>query len=75
MKICIIGGGLTGLTAAYALSEGHEVTLLEKQTEIGGCLSSYRIGTNFIEKYYHHCFTTDTRLFGLLDTLDLRQES
>ncbi len=71
MKICIIGGGLTGLTAAYALSEGHEVTLLEKQAEIGGCLSSYRIGTNFVEKYYHHCFTTDTQLFALLDALDL----
>ena len=71
MKICIIGGGLTGLTAAYTLSEGHEVTLLEKQTEIGGCLSSYKIGTTWVEKYYHHCFTTDTTLFALLEELDL----
>ncbi len=71
MKICIIGGGLTGLTAAYALSKGHEVTLLEKQAEIGGCLSSYRIGTTWVEKYYHHCFTTDTKLFAILEELDL----
>jgi len=72
MKICIIGAGLTGLTAAHALSENNEVDILEKATIPGGCLSSYRTDRYYIEQYYHHCFEGDKRLFALLDTLGLK---
>lgn len=72
MKVCIIGGGLTGLTAAHALAGTHETDLLEKRPETGGCLSSYRIGNYTIERYYHHCFSSDTAFFSLLDALGLR---
>lgn len=38
-KIAIIGGGPSGLTAAYYLSlMGHQVTIFEKQTQLGGML-------------------------------------
>ncbi len=71
MKICIIGGGLTGLTAAYALSGRHDIDLYEKTSSPGGCLSSYQVGNYWIEKYYHHCFSGDNALISLFDDLGL----
>jgi len=71
MKIGIIGGGLTGLVAANALAGENEVTLLEKLPYLGGCLSSYNMNDYWIERYYHHCFSSDTALFSLLKQLGL----
>ncbi len=71
MKIGIIGGGLTGLVAANALSGEHEVEIFEKMPFLGGCLSSYPIDNYWIERYYHHCFSTDTHLFSLISKLGL----
>ena len=71
MKICIIGGGLTGLTAAHALSDIHDVELFEKRSQLGGCLSSYQVNHYWIEHYYHHCFSGDVHFFSLLNTLKL----
>ncbi len=36
MKIAVIGGGITGMGAALALSEQHEVQLFEQAQRIGG---------------------------------------
>ena len=36
MKIAIVGGGISGLTAAYLLSREHEITLYESNDYIGG---------------------------------------
>jgi predicted NAD/FAD-binding protein len=37
MKIAIIGGGASGIVTAYLLDQhGHEVTILEKQSVLGG---------------------------------------
>jgi len=66
MKIAIIGGGLTGLVAAHGLSGEHEVELFEKLPYLGGCLASYHMNDYWIERYYHHCFSSDTALFALL---------
>jgi len=71
MKIGIIGGGLTGLTAAARLTHEHEVDLFEKMPYLGGCLSSYHVNDYWIEKYYHHCFSHDSSLFSLIDELGL----
>lgn len=71
MKIGIIGGGLTGLVAAHALGDSCDVELFEKLPFFGGCLSSYRINDYWIERYYHHCFSSDRHLFALLDELGL----
>jgi protoporphyrinogen oxidase len=66
MKIGIIGGGLTGLVAAHAVAGEHEAVLFEKMPYLGGCLSSYNMNDYWIERYYHHCFSSDTALFALL---------
>jgi protoporphyrinogen oxidase len=74
MKICVIGGGLCGLTAAFRLSEYADVDLLEKQPVLGGCLSSYPVNNTWIEKFYHHCFEGDQNLFGLMESLGVRDK-
>lgn len=74
MKIGIIGGGLTGLVAAHALAKDHEIDLFEKMPYLGGCLSSYHISEYWIERYYHHCFSSDTTLFSLFRELGLSEK-
>ena len=71
MKIGVIGGGLTGLVAAHALADEHDVELFEKLPFSGGCLSSYQINDYWIERYYHHCFSDDQHLFALINELGL----
>jgi len=72
MKTCIVGGGLCGLTSAVELSSDTcEVDLFEEQAFLGGCLASYTIGSYQIERYYHHCFSGDTRLMRLLNDLGI----
>jgi protoporphyrinogen oxidase len=71
MRICVIGGGLTGLVAAHTLAGEHEVQLVEKMPYLGGCLSSYHVNGYWIERYYHHCFSGDNHLFALLRELGL----
>ena len=36
MKIAIIGTGITGLSAAWALKDRHDVTVFEKEARLGG---------------------------------------
>ncbi len=71
MKVCIIGGGLTGLVAAHTLAGDVAIDLFEEQPFLGGCLSSYTIGDFSIERYYHHCFSRDTSLLSLLENMGL----
>ena len=71
MRICIIGGGLTGLVAAHTLAGEHEIHLFEKMPYLGGCLSSYAVSGYWIERYYHHCFSGDHNLFALLKDLGI----
>ncbi|MBP2133015.1 protoporphyrinogen oxidase [Methanomicrobium sp. W14] len=71
MDICIIGGGLSGLSAAYALRDKSNITVLEKKNKTGGCLSSSKAGKGYIEDFYHHCFSGDTNLFELAESLGI----
>ena len=71
MRTGIIGGGLTGLVAADTLAGEHEIELFEKMPYLGGCLSSYNMNNYWIERYYHHCFSSDISLFTLLNKLGL----
>jgi protoporphyrinogen/coproporphyrinogen III oxidase len=44
MRVCVIGGGISGLTAAYRLlREGVDVELLEGSARVGGLLGSEQV--------------------------------
>ncbi len=62
MRIAILGGGFTGLSAAYYLrKKGHDVTLFEKETVLGGLAAGFR-AVNWewhLERSYHHLFSND----------------
>ena len=43
MKIVIVGAGLGGLECGFLLSkQGHEICVLEKNPQVGGCLQTFR---------------------------------
>ncbi len=78
MKILIIGSGLAGLSAGYKLCKSHQITIFEKDAEIGGMAASYCQNYNgkeyFIEKYYHHIFRSDSELLALIRELGLEKQ-
>lgn len=74
MKIAIIGGGITGLTAAYTLSKaGHAVTVYEKEAFLGGLAYGFTTPTWdwHIEGAYHHLFTNDREILSLIQELGI----
>jgi protoporphyrinogen oxidase len=76
MKIGIIGGGLMGLATAFYLNKkGHQVTILEKEKEIGGLAGSEEISPGFRwDRFYHVILTTDDALLEFLDELGLSED-
>ncbi|XP_053378315.1 putative L-amino-acid oxidase YobN [Mercenaria mercenaria] len=79
-KVIIVGAGMSGLAAAYELAQiGHEVTILEAQTRVGGRVKTLREGfqdglhceggamrlpnNHFLTKHYIDLFNVETRKF------------
>jgi protoporphyrinogen oxidase len=72
MRIAVIGGGIAGLTAGYELGkQGHKVTILERSSELGGQAGTFAVGGTRLERFYHHLFTSDRHIVGLIDELGL----
>lgn len=69
----IIGGGFTGLAAAYEFSlAGKKVCLLESEAELGGLAGTFDVLPNVrLEKFYHHWFTSDLGALNLCRELGL----
>ncbi len=62
MKIAILGGGFTGLTASYYLAKkGHKVALFEKEPVLGGLAAGFKSqGWEwYLERAIHHLFAND----------------
>ncbi len=75
MKICIIGAGITGLSAAYNLSKlGHQVSVFETSSFAGGQASTIKFKNFEIEKAYHHLFVTDKAILNLYKDLGISNE-
>ncbi len=74
MNIAVIGGGVTGLTAAYELTkQGHSVTVFERDTHLGGLAWGWR-EKNWqwhLEGAYHHLFTNDRSIINLINELGI----
>ena len=72
MKVCVIGGGIGGLAAAYRLCQrGFQVHLLEAGPNLGGLVGTFEIGGGRIERFYHHVYSTDTTIISLIKELGL----
>lgn len=72
MRVAIIGAGMGGLTAAYELSKaGYDVTVFEQSAQPGGLGEYIKIGNNYIERYYHHFFQSDTEIINYANELGI----
>lgn len=74
MRIAIIGGGFTGLTAAYySAQKGHQVSVFEKNSFLGGLASGFKKKdwSWSLERFYHHLFTSDQAALQLIKELNL----
>jgi len=73
LKILIIGGGFTGLTAAWKLSQEPDfsVTLVERSDHLGGLAAGFPLCGTSLERTYHHLFLTDTAILDLVAELGL----
>ena len=71
-QVAIVGGGFTGLTAAYELvKNGISVTVLEAENEIAGLAAAFDVGGEKLDRFYHHWFTNDKEVMQLIDELGL----
>ena len=71
--VAIIGGGFSGLAAAYDLClRGVPCTVYESDPAVGGLAGSFQVNGADLERFYHHWFTSDEHIMGLVDELGLR---
>ncbi len=67
MKLAVLGGGFTGLTASYYLSKkGHSVVLFEKELVLGGLAVGFK-SKNWdwhLERAIHHLLSSETEIIN-----------
>ena len=73
MHVGVIGGGMMGLATAFYLNKkGHQVTILEKEREIGGLSRSTEILPGiYWDRFYHVILSSDTELLNFIDEIGL----
>jgi squalene-associated FAD-dependent desaturase len=72
-SVCVVGGGLAGITAALDLADaGLDVTLLEARARLGGLTHSFRRGDMWVDGGQHVFLRCCTSYLGLLDRLGVR---
>jgi protoporphyrinogen oxidase len=71
--VVVVGGGFTGLTAAYVLSkQGKRVCVLEADSTPGGLAGTFQFGDGVtLEKFYHHWFNNDVHVPELVKELGM----
>lgn len=71
--VVIVGGGFTGLTAAYALTkQGKKVCVLEADSTPGGLAGTFEFADGVtLEKFYHHWFNNDVYVPELVKELGM----
>jgi len=70
LKIAVVGGGLSGLEAAFDLLEPGrriEVDLFEKNDYLGGMASYLLLDNERITRTYHHVIPTDRTLVNVFE--------
>lgn len=71
----IVGGGIMGMTLAHRLAQqGHTVTVFESAPELGGLVSSWKIGDVEWDKFYHVILLSDFRTRNILKEIGLEEK-
>lgn len=71
-NVAIIGGGFAGLSAAYDLvRNGVKVVVVEAEPDVAGLAASFDVGGEKLDCFYHHWFTNDLEVMGLIEELGL----
>jgi protoporphyrinogen oxidase len=71
-RIAVIGGGITGLTAALRLAQqGYVVTLWERGEQLGGQANAFPVAGTAIERFYHHLFQSDREIVALAEEIGI----
>ena len=72
MRIAVLGAGVTGLVAAHRLCERHSCDVYERWPGLGGQVAAFDVGGgHFLERYYHHLFTSDRHIAALYEELGM----
>jgi protoporphyrinogen oxidase len=70
--IAVIGGGITGLTAALRLAQqGFRVTLWERGAQLGGQANAFPVAGSALERFYHHLFQSDREIVALAEEIGI----
>ena len=73
-KILILGGGLSGLSAALKLKEFNknlDITIFEKKQYFGGLAASFKQGEFLIPIFYHHIISSNKITMKYLNKYNL----
>lgn len=74
-RVVVLGGGISGLTAAYALQKRYDVVVIEKKAKVGGVMRATQ-RENFFFEYGPRTFRTKSspRLLQLAEELGLQNQ-
>ena len=70
-SVAVLGGGLSGVAAAYALARAgwKDITIVERGPELGGLAGSFEREGHFYPLGYHHILHRDRTLLYFLDLI------
>jgi protoporphyrinogen oxidase len=72
----IVGGGIMGMTLAHRLAQqGHAVTIFEAAPELGGLVSSWKMGNVEWDKFYHVILLSDFGTRNILKEIGLEDKT
>ncbi|QEC50097.1 FAD-dependent oxidoreductase [Baekduia soli] len=75
-SVGIIGGGLIGLATAYRLAQaGVDVSVYERDAQLGGLAGTAHLDGIPVDRYYHVVLPTDDRVRGLAAEVGLGDEA
>lgn len=71
-SVAVVGGGISGLAAAYWLAKaGARVTVYEASDQLGGLGTFFQYRNVLLERFYHCMLPSDRHLLGVLRELDI----
>ena len=74
-KWAVLGGGMLGMTIAHRLSQqGHDVTLMEGRSNLGGLADAWQVGDVTWDRHYHVTLLSDRYVRELWQELGIESE-